>query len=119
MVDGLAAAAMVKRSNPRYYTALAAHRHPWHASGNEDVCIQPSAFAPVFSEHPDTEQVYQIRWNNYDRGPKTNWRLPEQRLWYQAARYYNLQLNDMNRQIWTQLEPGTALSECEKQECLS
>lgn len=88
-----------------------ASRHPWHASGNEDVCIQPSAFAPVLSVHPDMNTVYQVRWNNYDRAPKSHWDTQEQDLWYAAARCYDGILRESKRQIWTQLEPGTALSE--------
>lgn len=110
LVDGFAAAKQLHAENRDYYTALANQRHPWHASGNEDVCIQPSAFAPVFSEHLDMNRVYQIRWNNYDRAPKVDWKLPDQGTWYKAARRYDEILNDMKRQIWTQLEPGTALS---------
>lgn len=112
LVDAFAAAEKLRQHNDLYYRVLMASRHPWHASGNEDVCIQPSAFAPVLSVHPDMEMVYQVRWNNYDRAPKSNWTIEEQNLWYEAARCYNEILLESERQIWTQLEPGTALSEC-------
>lgn len=111
LVDGLDAARQLKKESQTLFRALTYYRHPWHASGNEDVCIQPSALAPVFSVHPDMKSVYQIRWNNYDRAPKSDWRIDEQRLWYEAAARYNELLTSEDRQIWTQLEPGTALSE--------
>ena len=111
LVDGYSAARTLHETQPDLYQALTQYRHPWHASGNEDVCIQPSAQAPVLSIHPDMNTVYQIRWNNYDRAPKSDWELPHQKLWYEAAARYNEILNDHSRQIWTQLEPGTALSE--------
>lgn len=56
------------------------------------------------------DRVYQIRWNNYDRGARSDWSLEDHQLWYKAARRYDAILKDMKRQIWTQLEPGTALS---------
>ncbi|OQD84132.1 hypothetical protein PENANT_c014G06062 [Penicillium antarcticum] len=107
LVDGFEAANILRAENPSYFEALIKYRHPWHTSGNEDTCIQPSAQAPVFSVHPDLNQVYQIRWNNYDRAPKVDWSAAEQQDWYSAARRYNEILQ--NREIWTQLEPGTAL----------
>lgn len=64
------------------------------------------------------QRVYQIRWNNYDRGALSSWSLGGQEHWYKAARRYDAILNNMSRQIWTQLEPGTALSECKQLEFL-
>jgi trimethyllysine dioxygenase len=53
--------------------------------------------------------VYQIRWNNYDRAPKGDWGAKQQRAWYKAAALFNEILHEDKRQIWRQLEPGTAL----------
>jgi trimethyllysine dioxygenase len=110
LVDGFAAAKALAKENPGFYNTLSLSRHPWHASGNEDVCIQPSVTAPVLNIHPDTKAVYQVRWNNYDRAPKTKWHTSEQKDWYKAARAYNNQLTKSSNEIWTQLQPGTALS---------
>ncbi|CAG8948238.1 unnamed protein product [Penicillium salamii] len=109
LVDGFAAAAQLRSENPTHYDELVRHRHPWHASGNDDSCIQPSAQAPVFSVHPDLDKMYQIRWNDYDRAPKVNWSAEEQLAWYRAARHYNEILQ--SREMWQKLEPGSALSE--------
>jgi trimethyllysine dioxygenase len=109
LVDGFAAAAQLRAENPAHYDQLVKHRHPWHASGNEDSCIQPSAQAPVFAIHPDFGKMYQIRWNNYDRAPKTNWTAQEQESWYSAARHYNKILQ--SKEIKQTLQPGSALSE--------
>lgn len=110
LVDALAAARKLEEESFEDYLCLATERHSWHASGNEDVCIQPSFRAPVLSIHPDFERVYQVRWNNYDRAPKNDWKIKDQTRWYKAARRFNEILNEESRQIWTQLEPGTALS---------
>ncbi|KAJ9483536.1 hypothetical protein VN97_g9859 [Penicillium thymicola] len=107
LIDGFAAAAQLRLEKPECYAQLVNHRHPWHASGNEDTCIQPSAMVPVFSMHPDLNKMYQIRWNNYDRAPKTNWSASEQTIWYHAARHYNEILQ--SREMWTKLKPGSAL----------
>ncbi|KAJ5611666.1 Trimethyllysine dioxygenase [Penicillium herquei] len=109
LVDGLSAAHKLRSEDKQLFRSLTNHRHSWHSSGNEDVCIQPSARAPVLSVHPDLNTVYQVRWNNYDRAPKSDWSLPVQNVWYNAARRFNEILNEESRQIWTQLEPGTAL----------
>ncbi|KAJ5525024.1 Trimethyllysine dioxygenase [Penicillium frequentans] len=109
LVDALAAARKLEEESFEDYLCLATERHSWHASGNEDVCIQPSFRAPVLSIHPDFERVYQVRWNNYDRAPKNDWKIKDQTRWYKAARRFNEILNEESRQIWTQLEPGTAL----------
>lgn len=66
--------------------------------------------APVFSIHPDRGRLYQIRWNNYDRAPKSDWPLETQKQWYEAAQCYDDILNERRRRIQTQLQPGTALS---------
>ncbi|CAG7934746.1 unnamed protein product [Penicillium nalgiovense] len=107
LIDGFAAAQQLRRESHEDYAQLVHHRQPWHASGNEDICIQPSAMAPVFSIHPDMDKMYQIRWNNYDRAPKTNWSASEQASWYRAARHYNEILQ--TREMWTKLKPGSAL----------
>ncbi|CAI7632039.1 unnamed protein product [Penicillium pancosmium] len=109
LVDGLAAASTLLKRHPEYYRTLIQVRQPWHASGNEDVCIQPSSMAPVFSIHPDRGRLYQIRWNNYDRAPKSDWPLETQKQWYEAAQCYDDILNERRRRIQTQLQPGTAL----------
>ncbi|KAJ5184717.1 Trimethyllysine dioxygenase, partial [Penicillium cf. griseofulvum] len=107
LVDGFAAAAQLRLENPEHYAQLVNHRQPWHASGNEDTCIQPSAMAPVFSIHSDLNTMFQIRWNNYDRAPKSNWSASEQTMWYSAARHYNDILK--SKEMWTKLQPGSAL----------
>ncbi|KAJ5774504.1 hypothetical protein N7457_009400 [Penicillium paradoxum] len=107
LVDGFAAASQLRLEEPMHYGELLKHRQPWHASGNEDTCIQPSSMAPVFSLHPDFRSLYQIRWNNYDRAPKVNWTAVEQSSWYRAARHYNEILK--SKEMWTKLEPGSAL----------
>lgn len=91
---------------------LCSYPQPFHASGNEDVVIQPAAQFPIFNRDPVSHRLYQIRWNNYDRAPKINWGPIQQQAWYSAARHWNEIISRPEMRIWTQLEPGTALSMC-------
>ncbi|GFF52466.1 hypothetical protein IFM62136_02060 [Aspergillus lentulus] len=109
LVDGFKAASIMRQENPKHCGVLAATKQPYHSSGNEDVCIQPAEQAPVFKIHPDLNRLYQVRWNNYDRAAKRNWGLKEQNRWYNAARHFNNIIQRPNVEIWTQLQPGTAL----------
>ena len=107
LVDGFQVAKKLCQECNQAVYPLVNYPQPFHSSGNEDVCIQPVLQAPVLSVMPRSKQLYQIRWNNYDRGPKTDWSLHEQSEWYDAARRFNELVNRM--QVWYKLEPGTAL----------
>lgn len=103
----------MKLENPQHAKALYKYRQPFHSSGNEDTCIQPAIQYPVFVTHPTFKrQLYQIRWNNYDRAAKVDWSSKEQEEWYTAARHFNEIIHRKDLEIWTQLQPGTALSMC-------
>ncbi|KAH8422822.1 putative trimethyllysine dioxygenase TmlH [Aspergillus melleus] len=109
LVDGFHAAKLLFVKNREYFHTLAEVPQPFHASGNEDISIQPAAQAPVFGLHPQHQRLFQIRWNNYDRAAKTDWNMAEQIKWYEAARAFNDIIHRQQLQLWTQLEPGTAL----------
>ncbi|RAL09924.1 putative trimethyllysine dioxygenase TmlH [Aspergillus homomorphus CBS 101889] len=110
LVDGFKAAEAMRKENKPNYMAFMRTTQPYHSSGNEDVCIQPIHEFPVFEVHPQLDQLYRIRWNNYDRAPKANWDSKELTKWYTAARHWNEILTRSKHQIWIQLEPGMALT---------
>lgn len=110
LIDTFEAAARLKEQNPSSVATLANIRQPAHSSGNQDICIQPIYQFPVLNTDPESGRLYQVRWNNYDRGARQNWGIESQQEWYDAAREYNNILNSPQMQIWTQLKPGTALS---------
>ena len=118
LVDGFVAANTLRRNdlveNPKgpLTRALAEIRQPWHSSGNQDACIQPIMQYPVFNTSPDSFQLYQIRWNEYDRTAKQDWDVETQERWYEAARNFNRIIKNPGSQIRLQLKPGTALSMC-------
>lgn len=112
LVDGFRAAETLNKENHEHSKALRMYRQPFHSSGNEDTCIQPIHDYGVFSYHPEFRRLHQIRWNNYDRAAKRNWSARQQEQWYDAARHFDEIIKRPEMEIWTQLEPGTALSMC-------
>ncbi|KAL4811513.1 hypothetical protein BDV18DRAFT_129517 [Aspergillus unguis] len=110
LVDGFQAAKTLIEEDQVNALHLKRHKHPFHASGNEDMVITPTDLAPVFGTHPLLgSQLIQIRWNNYDRATKWNWQTYEQAQWYKAAKHFDEIIRRPQSEIWTQLEPGTAL----------
>ncbi|KAJ9266098.1 hypothetical protein DTO195F2_1213 [Paecilomyces variotii] len=109
LVDGFKAAEVLLRENHQHAEILGCLQTPAHSSGNESVCIQPVYGTHVFHTIPRSRQLYMVRWNNYDRAPKSDWNLKQQKAWYDAARHWNEIIKRPEMEIWTQLEPGTAL----------
>ncbi|RAK95118.1 putative trimethyllysine dioxygenase TmlH [Aspergillus ibericus CBS 121593] len=109
LVDGFRAASVLRDEHPQDLQALMSTRQPYHSSGNEETCIQPAEQAPVLKHHPELKRLYQVRWNNYDRAAKSDWNYGQQTAWYTAARHWNEIIRRKDMEIWTQLEPGTAL----------
>ncbi|OJJ05413.1 hypothetical protein ASPVEDRAFT_198502 [Aspergillus versicolor CBS 583.65] len=110
LVDGFQAASKLNEENRKHALTLQGVTQPYHSSGNEDVCVQPAEHYPVFKVNSlNMSTMYQIRWNNYDRSVKWDWTVEEQEAWYDAAGHFNEIIHRPNLEIWTQLEPGTAL----------
>lgn len=112
LVDGFRAAKLLLKESPRRFFALKDHKQPFHASGNENVSIQPDNAVAVMQCREDTNELFQIRWNNYDRAAKVDWDFRTQEAWYDAARHWNNIIQSPELEIWTQLQPGTAMSKC-------
>lgn len=111
LVDGFYAAYRMLSENPKGVQAFTDFAQPWHSSGNDDVCIQPYTYFPVFERDLTTARLLRIRWNNYDRAAKIDWTFHMAASWYSAARNWNAIIHRKDQtQKWLQLEPGTALS---------
>jgi hypothetical protein len=110
LVDGFNAAQKMLRESTAKVERLIDLSQPSHSSGNEDVCIQPGRSVSVLERDSWSRQLYQVRWNNYDRSAKVNWTADEQKKWYAAARHWNEIIKRPDMELWLQLEPGTALS---------
>lgn len=111
LVDGFRAARRLYAESKQNLNHLRNIRQPFHASGNEDSIYQPVEQQVVLRAHAQFKhRLYQVRWNNYDRAVKWNWSLEEQEAWYKAAKHFNDIIHREDMEIWTQLQPGTALS---------
>ncbi|GAB7363017.1 hypothetical protein MBLNU230_g3311t1 [Neophaeotheca triangularis] len=108
LVDGFQAAKQLYETDEEAYRTLLTTGVYAHASGNEDVKIQPTAPVPVISFDKELQQVVQVRWNTADRSELTNdWTKIDQ--WYDAAAKFNAIVNDLKNQYWFSLQPGKIL----------
>jgi len=111
LVDGFKAARVLRHEKPDSYITLSQVRIPSHASGNEDVSIEPYAPFPVLNHHPVNGELIQIRWNNDDRATMDRWAEHEDvEKFYEAIRDWNAILKRQESEYWEQLIPGRALS---------
>lgn len=86
LVDGFAAAAKLYEENREAYRILSTVGVWSHASGNEDVSIQPYTCFPVLSHDPVMGHLVMVRWNNDDRaGIEAEGEMVDK--WYEAAGY--------------------------------
>ncbi|KAJ3030462.1 UNVERIFIED_CONTAM: hypothetical protein HDU68_008878, partial [Siphonaria sp. JEL0065] len=116
-VDGFAAAAELKRTNPDHYNLLTQLPIPTHSAGDPKVIMTPSPRAfPILNLDPLTNELYQVRFNNDDRSvlnSKTLIRLDTKeavavRDIYAALKSWVSILRDPKYETWIQLEPGFA-----------
>lgn len=84
LVDGFAAATQLYHEDVEAYRILSTVGVWSHASGNEDVSIQPYTCFPVLSHDPVMGHLVMVRWNNDDRaGIEADGEMVDK--WYEAA----------------------------------
>ena len=110
LVDAFEAARVLYHEDTELYKTLTLPGLTSHASGNDDVCIQPSVPFPVLYHHPVTGHLLQVRWNNDDRAAKMHMTPDMTDMWYHAARKWNEIIKRPSLERWFQLEPGTPMS---------
>ncbi|KAI5291025.1 hypothetical protein KEM54_006617, partial [Ascosphaera aggregata] len=106
LIDGFEAAKRLIHEDIGSYRILTSVQTVAHASGNEDVMIQPAIPYPVLNHNPVTDELYQVRWNNEDRASKNLYGMVTMNAWYVAAKKWSEIINRPEMQIWFQLEPG-------------
>ena len=115
LVDGYHAAQILFLEDPAAYRALQDIPIMAHASGNEDISIQPAEPMHVLSHSRITHELMQVRWNNYDRSQVCAIQGAPELLeeWYKAAAKWNeiLHREDKSLRYEVQLQPGRPLSE--------
>lgn len=113
LVDGFRAARILRDEKPESFRVLSTVRIPTHASGNEDVSIEPYTPFPVFNHHPVNGELVQIRWNNEDRATMDRWVDAEEvEKFYQAIYDWNEIVKRGEGEFRQQLVPGRLLSKC-------
>ena len=117
LVDGFYAATILSKEDPVAYDTLRTTPVPTHASGNEDISIQPAYAFPVLSHNPRTDELMQVRWNNDDRARFKNLSAEKLDEWYDAARKWVAILKRPEMEYWAQLKPGMPLSKTEEHTC--
>jgi trimethyllysine dioxygenase len=85
LVDGFGAANELLEKHPEAYGILATTRVHSHASGSNDISIQPQQASPVLCHDPQGHFLVQIRWNTTDRA-SIDLPIEEMQQWYDAAR---------------------------------
>jgi trimethyllysine dioxygenase len=85
LVDGFGAANQLKEQDPEAYEILSTVPVHAHASGSNDLSIQPYKAFPVLVHDPQGGFLVQVRWNTTDRAAVD---LPVEDMdkWYTAAR---------------------------------
>jgi len=106
LVDGMRAAVLLEKADPKAFEVLAETRIPWYANGNAEACITPDQRYPVIERHTESGLIKRIRWNNDDRGTVPVESAVE---WYDAARKFHALLSSPEMQIQMKLRPGTLL----------
>jgi trimethyllysine dioxygenase len=117
LVDGFQVSNTLRRESPRAWNALARIPVTWHASGNDGITITPAKKFPVLNQAPRYEVdalwgLYQVRWNNDDRGAVDLNQGKDRvaQIWYNAAAKFNEILRRKENEYWAQLKPGKPLS---------
>jgi len=109
LVDGFnAASKLFEEDQGQTYVQLARTGVYWHASGNEDVSVQPYSAFPVLEHDPVRKHLFRVRWNNSDRAG-LNTSIDKTDGWYSSAFKFNNILANPSMQYWFQLQPGTPL----------
>ncbi|GAA6032096.1 hypothetical protein JCM8097_007071 [Rhodosporidiobolus ruineniae] len=116
LIDGFRAAHLLKLRHPNDYEFLAHVPTPSHASGSgsasspSGVHMRPMKQEPLFI-HNETGELVQVRWNMDDRGALGGHGMHGRKMekWYKAMREWERILRNPESQLWTQMEPGTAI----------
>ncbi|KAI6246274.1 Trimethyllysine dioxygenase [Erysiphe necator] len=116
LVDGFKAAKILKLECPQKYKILCSKPVPARTVGNKGITVRPAKTFPVFNLKDlvlgeDEAELYQIRWNNDDRGAFTleDTISGNVEKWYTAARSFQSIINMSEMQYKTQLKPGRPL----------
>lgn len=112
LVDGFFAAKILREVHPEAYQTLSTVRFSTHSAGDDDTLIKPlkKGGYSILEHDETTGGLVQVRYNNDDRSVL---RIKEDQVlpFYDALSKWHNILTHSDSEYWSQLVPGTALSE--------
>ncbi|XP_032557931.1 trimethyllysine dioxygenase, mitochondrial isoform X2 [Chiroxiphia lanceolata] len=110
LVDGFHAAEQVLRRAPEHFELLSRvplkHEYVENVGGCHNHMI---GVGPVLNVYPWNNELYLIRYNNYDRAVINTVPHDVVRRWYHAHRALTTELRRPENELWVKLKPGKAL----------
>uniref|UniRef100_A0A674GRJ8 Trimethyllysine dioxygenase, mitochondrial n=1 Tax=Taeniopygia guttata TaxID=59729 RepID=A0A674GRJ8_TAEGU len=107
LVDGFHAAERVLRQAPEHFELLAKvplkHEYVENMGGCHNHMI---GVGPVLNVYPWNNELYLIRYNNYDRAVFNTVPHDVVRRWYRAHRALTAELRRPDNELWVKLKPG-------------
>lgn len=108
--DGFEAARVLLREDHLNFTLLSRIHFYAHGGCEKNAIVQPAIPFPVLNLHPTSGVLYQIRWNNENRAPRSDYNSLSMHTWYIAARKLVGLMGRETMKRSFQLEPGTPIS---------
>ncbi|XP_064205678.1 trimethyllysine dioxygenase, mitochondrial isoform X1 [Anguilla rostrata] len=110
LVDGFYAAEKVLQQTPEHFELLARvpikHEYIENMSDHSNHMI---GIGPVLNVYPWNNEVYMIRYNNYDRAVINTIPHDVVQRWYVAHRQLTTELRKPENELWVKLKPGKVL----------
>uniref|UniRef100_A0A803VT72 Trimethyllysine dioxygenase, mitochondrial n=1 Tax=Ficedula albicollis TaxID=59894 RepID=A0A803VT72_FICAL len=107
LVDGFHAAEQVRLQAPEHFELLAKvplrHEYVEKVGGCHNHMI---GVGPLLNVYPWNNELYLIRYNNYDRAVINTVPHPVVRRWYHAHRALTAELRRPRNELWVKLKPG-------------
>ncbi|CAL8267299.1 unnamed protein product [Merluccius merluccius] len=107
LVDGFHSAEKVLKESPESFELLS--RVPIKHENIEDTGTHRNhmvGIGPVLNTYPWNQEVYMIRYNNYDRSPIDTAPHDVIKQWYDAHRLLTAELRKPENELWVKLTPG-------------
>jgi trimethyllysine dioxygenase len=112
LVDGFFAAKILREVHPKAYEVLSSVCFSTHSAGDDSTLVKPlkKGGYPILEHDKSTGRLVQVRYNNDDRSVLT---IAEDQVlpFYDALSKWHSILTHSDSEYWSQLTPGTALSE--------
>ncbi|KAM9728447.1 trimethyllysine dioxygenase, mitochondrial isoform 1-T1 [Menidia menidia] len=110
LVDGFHAAETLRQRSPESFSLLArvpiSHEYVENTDSHRN---HMTGIGPVLSVYPWNEELYLMRYNNYDRSVINTVGHDTVRQWYAAHRELTKELRRPENELWVKLSPGKVI----------